>query len=867
MRDACIKAVETALGRPATQAELRGIEERVANQMRLLARDNPAEWSAKPEEERYTEAGKAAADELVAERERKVRNVADSILKHQAIGAFIDEQVQSGSDQLHLSALERVVRGFGDGRGGFTNGSADARANAAFKGIITHMLDALEAGRLSIGWIRFPFNAPGTDRMIRRALVGLNDGVPKEVQDAVKGMRDYIDIMVARINAAGGKIGRLEDWGEVHRWSADRLIRYMKKHGEAALVERFARVANRRRYVHADGRMMNDTELSLFMTEALRAIRTDGASKREAERARGDGPSPHARAVAGNKYSAHREIHLTPEGAIELLNEFSELGAMESMVQHARALARHVALLEIFGADYEAKFKMIADRALDQDLAAELVDQSTLKKRRADLDTLFQHVSGSYGFNGGKRLAAVSSSLRSIEAFLLLGAAKFASITDIPVMYHTAATRGLDAGKLWVDDVASWTGQGRRWAKRAGLLTDTVIGFADRYGYDNFNVRDLGAKAASFTMKTTGLNWDTEARRVAYATGMMDVIGYLVRKHADIASMKEDDVRLARFLNISQDVWDIWRLAKLDTRGQRHTLLTAERIFEISDEAIAAIRPGQDPALIRSRAADALLGVLAEETDNAVISAGAKDRAELLGDQEKTGQGTWWGELRRFLVLFKSFPWTFLRRQMEVARSIDNGVNRYAYAVSLFIAMSFMGQIANSIYDLIAGKDPRYINVLDPDPDRRAIAWRNVISGILRGGGLGVFGDLLFPAANPGARPQSIMSTLSGPVLSTIEDTYQLTIGNLNQAMMGEETDVGPEALTFAQRNMTPNLWYAKLPIDRLLFARMQEEINPGYRDRQQRRVEQTRGSEYWWPLAEPAPERAPDIGAAIRAN
>lgn len=46
------------------------------------------------------------------------------------------------------------------------------------------------------------------------------------------------------------------------------------------------------------------------------------------------------------------------------------------------------------------------------------------------------------------------------------------------------------------------------------------------------------------------------------------------------------------------------------------------------------------------------------------------------------------------------------------------------------------------------------------------------------------------------------------------------------------------------------NLWYSKLIVDRMLYSKMQNMIDPDYLPRTQQRLEKL-GNSYWWDLSE----------------
>lgn len=879
MRDACIRAVNNAMrqaiGRDLNNQEVRSIEARVARHMRGLGARQGAAWSAKSEAERLSEAGASAARELIADMARKKQNLERRVVRQDAIEGFLSEQINQKRDKFRIAAMSRVLAARADMGGVPDGGSVDQIAMGIYNDSVARMRDLLQAGKRRGVWTIIPFNEPGTNRLIRRALAGETKGIPPEFVAMAREAHQTIDTLRQRFNAAGGEIGKLEDWGEPHRWSEHRLQRAIKRRGREAVLNDFVAAADRAKYLREDGSRMSEDEIRAFMSNALETILTDGANKT----LQGERPD-YAVSVAANRHRAHREIHLKADAAGPMLDAYSELGAMESMLLHLRTLARDIALIEVFGPNADLTARKLIKEAAAQDRVAFQGDEAAIaeiERREAAVNYLYDFLSGG---NPGKRsfLGTGMNAVRGWVAFKSLGFTVISSLTDPVIMQHAAASRGMNAAKLWINDVAAFAGQDRRWAKRAGLLLDSVAGSADRLNMDYLASNDIAAAAASFTTRTTGLNWVTEARRQAYMTTMADTIGQLTRDYETIpAEVRASDHPLLRLLrDVDDTTWAIWRMAELESRGVNATILSPVGIHAIPDAQLLAAFPdhpmmghnrgpevvptgaNRDPALLRQRASSLLLGILRDEVNTAVITAGSRERA-LLG--AGTQAGTFAGELVRSFTMFKAFPWTFFTRHLELSKAIGGPANVVAYRMSMIISLTMMGVLINWIYDLMNGKDPRAI-------DMSAEGQRNWIAALLRGGALGFYGDILLnPNPDPSSQNNSLTEALAGPVVAPLEDAYDLTLGNLQQASVGEETNAGPEAVRFLQRQGAPNWWYSRGLLDRYIFQAWQEDVQPGYNARRARREFRAHGTTYWWRPGEAAPDRAPDLSRALEGD
>src|SRR3546814_13347291 len=129
-----------------------------------------------------------------------------------------------------------------------------------------------------------------------------------------------------RFNAAGGDVGRLEDWGMPHHHSQLRVA----KAGKEAWVAETMPLLNRARYVTETGARMNDAEVAEFLGEAWKTIATGGANKIEPGQFRGTG----ARA---NRGSDSRVIHFRDGDAyLDYQQQFGERAIYDVMTGHVQ---------------------------------------------------------------------------------------------------------------------------------------------------------------------------------------------------------------------------------------------------------------------------------------------------------------------------------------------------------------------------------------------------------------------------------------------------------------------------------------------------------------------------------------------------
>ena len=135
---------------------------------------------------------------------------------------------------------------------------------------------------------------------------------------------------------------------------------------------------------------------------------------------------------------------------------------------------------------------------------------------------------------------------------------------------------------------------------------------------------------------------------------------------------------------------------------------------------------------------------------------------------------------------------------------------------------------------------------------------------LAQGGGAGFLGDIILSdTTDDRGQLDSLGRIAFGPSFGSLADIYELTKGNIDEAIAGKDTHIGAEALKFAKSHLPyVNLWYTKAALDHLLLHGIQETLSPGYLQRVQSKAKKDWGQEYWWKPGEATPDRAPDLSA-----
>lgn len=843
MKPQCIDAVNQAVGRELSDAEIKGVEERIMKQLRRMSNEDQVGTLAMSPEMRFQKAAQLATEDFLAEQAKKAQRTSLQILANARINKHL---AQFDGDKL--DGLKRVIAFHADGKSNFM--SIESRAKAIERDALRQMIGTMEATNPKFLGL---FADLEGEAAIVRELFGENSGVP-EAKTGAKQFKEIAEALRQRFNDGGGSVGQLEDWGMPHHHSQALVA----KAGRDKWVATIMPMLDRARYLNEDGSRMSDTDLNVFLGQAWETIATGGVNKVEPGQYRGNG-------MRANRGSESRQIHFkNADSYLEYQKNFGERTLYEVLIGHVHGVAKDIALVETMGPNPDHAFRLFRDMAVKEGTIADPTKAGDIQKAAISTENLYNYVAGKTLPVASEALANTFDTLRSWMTASRLGSAVITSFSDEATLYLTAHVNKLPQMKLFANELAALNPKNQmemRMAQRAGLALNTMISSLNRFGQDGLGA-SFSNKLASAVLRASGLNAITEARRRAFGVTMMGSIGQLTHDYGTLAKLEADDFRILASKGITETDWSVWRRADLeDWGGGNNRMLTPESIYRIPDEKLAdLVNAGLFPDVakevrrMKQEAATKLLGAVLEESDVAVIEPGAKERSMM---QAHIQRGTWKGELSRSFFLFKSFPIAMIMRHWSRGMSMPTGTGRAAYISTLIAATTVMGALSMQVNEMLSGKDPRNLNPLEDH------GVRNWIAAMLKGGSLGIYGDFLFSESSQyGSSP---VASALGPVIGSAEEVLNLTQGNVVQFLSDKETHVGAEIVKFAKSNLPfMNLWYAKAALDHMIFHQLQEYFSPGYLSRMRRRAQREFNQSFWWMPGETSPDRAPDFEAAI---
>ena len=816
MRQECINAVQQAASRRLTQQEIQNIEDRIYRNMRQLARNDPASWRAMTDAERLRRAGQLAANELTNEAALKKRRVALTIAARQRLDAFI--KTYQGKDGK-LEALNRTIAFHADGKSNFL--SVESRGKATRDYALSQIQEAFEAVDPRFFHL---FEDEASVRDLVYEMRGQDTGNVRAKKGA-KAWAGVTELLRQRFNDAGGDIGYLENWGIPQHHSMEKVGRVSQDKWVSDVIGKL----DRKYYIKDDGQLMSDAELTTFLGEAYNTIATGGLNKLSDTGMRISG----ARSNRGN---ASRQIHFKDaDSYLEYQREYGDRSLWEVMVGHLEGISKDIALVETYGPNPDHVFRSILDEVTSEQATANPQRAGRLDRLSKSTESLYNFISGRTQPVANPHIARWSDNIRNWMVASRLGSALLASFSDLGTMYMSAKVANIPMNRLFMNQLEAMNPANRTElarARRAGLAMESLLGSVNRWAMDNMGP-SVSRWAATAVMRASGLTAWTDAHKRAYGVTMMGSLGEVVSRAPDLRSLDDSDFRILKSKGITEQDFSVWKLAQQEDWGNGNTtMLTPESIMRIPDAAVMHLGL---PERVRFEAMRRLLAAVSEEVDMAVITPGAREQLLTGGGLQR---GTWKGELTRSVFLFKSFPISVVLRHWTRAMGMPSAGGRAAYIAAFLASTTMLGALSQQLNDLASGRNPREMTGKD--------AGKFWLGALLKGGGLGLYGDFLL--SDHTRYGSGAMASMLGPVASLVDDVVKLAQGIPLNAVEGKPEQTGGDLVKLG-KGLIPgaNLWYAKAAIDHMIFNQLQEYFSPGYLRKVEQRSKKQFNQTYWW--------------------
>lgn len=782
------------------------------------------------------QAKKDLADLLRAETEHKRRKAKLAISSLKRIdGNLKSYRNAKGEADIAQAALDHIEN---FGSGGFSSvigrkNSIVGMAHARMENLLHHFRRSAIAGD------KGRWNKADLVNVVKEAFgVDTGDQAAKGFADAWSSTAEWLR---ERFNAAGGAIGKLENWGLPQHHDARALRNAGLEQWKAFIRDRLAPEKMRHPLT---GQPVTAGQLDDVLSKVYYEVTTEGWIDRQPLR------QPFGKGALANQHAEARFlVFKDPESWLQYQEAFGGGDPFSAMMGHVNMMARDIAAMEILGPNpngtiewmkqaitREAEFASAGLKNRMAGKAERALDNA--RKANQRLDAVWQSVRGALETPVDSRAANVMASMRTFITASVLGAAQLSSFTDVGTSAIARKFAGLGAKGTVHDIIRAMTPSTRREAVAAGLILDNAAHVF------HTQARYVGTLAgnqwieyfADRVLTFSGLTPWTQAARHAFGLAFQTEAAKLAGQAlGDLPSLFRDTLKRWGF---TEHEWNLIRKARLYDAGK----------------GVKMLRPNEIDQQISPQLAERWLEMIQAETEYAVPSGSHRSRTALRGEGRP---GTFWGELQLSATQFKSFGavYAFLFGK-RIHALMTSGERRQmaagaAYAAGLLATGTLFGALGLQLKSIASGRDFRPMN----SPDFWAAA-------MLQGGGIGIYGDFLF--ANINRYGGGFAETLAGPAVQHANDFWNLTAGNVVQLGGGEKTNFGRELVRFARGNVPgSNIWYLRLAFERTVFDTLQWWLDPeahrSFRHKQQFFRKQW-GQDYWWRPGQLAPDRPPAL-------
>lgn len=554
------------------------------------------------------------------------------------------------------------------------------------------------------------------------------------------------------------------------------------------------------------------------------------------------------------RVSASREIIFKKDKWFDYNQKYGSNTLTASLIKSLDKAARDSALMRVLGPNPQNNLDRIID-LVERDLVARDSEGSRLfnKNKKDALRAQLYHLDGRANIPGDVGFATINSNLRMINVMGLLGQSVFSGITNIPIYARNFQYEG--RGNIFAgiaEGIKNITSNFSKGSNRQ-ILEGLEIAFENDIGdlLNQFSKHGTFSDNMSAAVRIyTKLNLDVPFTTRLHK-GQTAALSNFLAKSANLPFDKLSDEikRIFSIHNITGAKWDIIRKA-IGTADDGRTYIDT-RLLTNTDDAtmtkyIESLGRKATPVSIQ-RAKESLVvdvrSMFFDRAEYAMPSRDVRTKALILGE---TTPGELWGEMRRHIAQFKTFPVMFYERVLKrevYGRGYDSLADYWArgkgdmvgfanFMCSLF-AFAYIGMSAK---DALQGREPR--------PLDKAGTWVEIMR---RSGGLGLYGDFLFQDydRNQGA---VLAESILGPTFGTAGDIAEIVTAAVN----GDK--FATKALRTLQSNVPgANLFYVKPVLDNLIMWNLYEAANPGYLRRMQGNVQERTGQQFFAPPAQTA--------------
>lgn len=847
LKPECEQKVSAVLGRPLTNAESQDIVASVKSYYLRNRQSHPG----MSREQVVTEAAKQYAKQIENEAKRKALNA-----KRQAFAIYKNRQTYKTMRQEGDSA-NQAARGILN--------RVDKYKVGVEQEAKSRLVDFLE--KTSPTFLGLCENKELIRDLVKE-IAGIDTKNPV-AKSAAKAWIETVEALRQRFNAAGGEIGKLEDWlfPQTHdrykitnaarrlaggEWKQAGLAikdtvsfkKYNPNQNRDAWINFVWDKLDRSKYLDDDLKPLSDDKMRDLLSDVFETIRTNGASKENLNK---------VKAMRGTSKADTRQAHRTlmfkdAQARLDYNEVFgSNPSVLGTMMEHIGGMSRDIALMEMLGPNPTKTFNTLKRMAqIDNDQGTSTTGKITSTDNSL-LDAMWRNLTGAANVVESGMIASIGQGARNLQVAGKLGSAFISSFTDIATYFHTAHVNKMPTMRtamLLVKSLNPADKSDKRFAARAGIIGDELNSAASRFVEGNLG-NGVTGKLADLTMRLSLLSQWTDAVRRAQSLNTMATFAEATKHNwNDIDGWLR--YRLEQF-GVTEEVWKALQKCKPEE-------LNGSQFLTINSIKNAANKNGDIGGLRADKLMSTYLSFVMDDSFMASLQPDLMTRSITNWGKSR---GTVAGEFVRSIFLFKSFPIAMFTRHLKRSRDLyrykqqTKGTtaavfSRLGYYSTLIASTTLVAWVANMFKDIINGSDVK-------DPLTFDAVFKRALTS---GGGMGFIGDILVSGMDDYKYGHPALMNMAGPVLSTAMDAYTIF------DKFKDNKDIGANTIRIIKGNLpVVNLWYTKQLLNHAVFNQIQEMMNPGYHRRIEQKNRKNQGVGYWWQPTDMLPYRMPEFG------
>lgn len=764
---------------------------------------------------KYSEAGntvdasaKAAADlvarELNAIKQNKINTMKDLVLWEMEVMPKLDrvERAIKESDVdktasklkfVHGSPARRAVMGFLE--------DTSIIQNSLERTYNLRLAEFADKFRSKAGG--FITDAEGVKDVVRSAMGGKTTNKASEAMG--KAVRNVFEELWVRYKAAGGIGGTIDNYfPQVHN------VAKIKKLGFDKWKQLILKTIDREKMIDLDtGMPIDEKKLLEMLPDIYEGIRTNGLNELADNLASGKGLGG-GKSFAAKRSSSRFFVFKDPEAFFEYnsIAGTGDEGIFDLIFGHIHAMTRDIAVMEKLGPKPETMFKRL--QAFNKAKGGGPMSEWSL-------NGMYNTLTGRNNHSGEVHWSYTAfENLQHYARGVTLTATP---ISMFPDSYFTAATaklNGLDsikATKQYLNLFNPADPIDRNIAKAHVYISSVANGGAIRHAgvLDEFGPTSKKLLDPRFlsqaTHRLTGAAFATDASRVAI----------ILNAQNTLATFKEANIKYSDLPPAMLEAFKRWDMDEIDYNNimkSEYWIEPTEGGKFINEEVVLKSGYKETAEKLSNWFTD--MSLTASNEPNLLI------RALSTGMGSKRGTGG--RATASALMMFKTFTASVTIRHIipEIRKLATPGQKSSIGQLMLFTTV--LGALSSQLSNIVNGQTPEDM-----------LTGKFAMKAMMRGGGLGAFGDFLFQDYS--RYGHSLAETMGGPMVTFASDWARVFNGNLNKALDENMESKFLQDVFQVARRQVPfiRMWYLRPFMERLILDNIEAAIDPNFYKRRQR--------------------------------